>query len=977
MKKNNLLVLSILVLFSVVSCKNFMEGDSFLTNLEQSVEYQKAPFAGILLTCDSKACKNMIPEAGKIEDKKAGDSFELQFEEKEEYYFEKWVAEPSDSVEFENAESRKTKATIVNTDSQITIKPVCHTRKVLTVNFSGENGSTYPFETKKYLSGEVFDISFSESAGFAFVNWSYSVKSGEKNPATIGSSGNVQTSVTVGELTKDSEITITAHSAKRPGVINYAPGQNEKGEPLNSIITVYFDNEMDESSIYFSNQELTELGITDSEGNLTGDYIKLTDSECENKCYGYQIKGDDNSIVYKNITIYNNEDSTQNYLKYYKSPRLDDTHKKLEIPTNYENLRLPVTKNILVTISSQMGTKVDNKLVHMEKDKIWYYFTENEEDVTAPAVELSATALLNSNLSQLPTDANQIVTNFNDFDYQKSINLSENGKILFSGTMKDLQSGVAYLAWTLNKLNLKNNELERTAAANGYITNFNFTESTASFNSDNNTNSGEIDLSSILTPTKEAVGMYEVSANVFDNCGNKSEKLNYYFYYDKYVSPVINLTETRVSDDKSTLKWKNPKDEEFEKIEIYYDNEMYIPTEEEKDKLLSQNQLLGISVNIPNLIPDHKYEYKVILFDKFGNSSLSVYVDNEPLKEKSQISDYEIISKNEIQLKFYIPDLYAYKYSVIKFSEPEKYIIEGASNNIIQDATGDIKYDDHLRKYKIITLKVKNNENIRFNTSFTIEDYDYSGNKTETVYQKKAEPKEGFYYYKDKFWSKSKIEVRDSDLLGVICYTGGNTLLGNEVKIIALSNFTTSENTTNFFYTANMTLITKNINTYKTISLKLGTDGRTNYDIMRKLYPELMKKENENSTYPNQLIWPYLNELNNNIDLDNQKYFVWYVPSYAEMEYVLKSRKSSYGIPSSFASLKSTDSKSETFITSSFGRNVSSSNITIAMFAIQIETSKDGKSTIGVTKSDISTMDKSHYAERKPYCRLMAQVPLE
>lgn len=914
-----------------------MNGDSFLTSLEQSVEYQQAPFAGILLTCDAKACKSMVPEAGKIEDKKAGDSFELQFEETEEYYFEKWVAEPEESVEFEDATSKKTKVTVVNADSPITIKPVCHTRKVLTVNFEGENGSTYPFETKKYLSGEIFDISFSESAGFAFVNWSYSVVSGEQNLLTIASVGNIQTSVKVGELTKDSEITITAHSAKRPDVISSAPGKNATGSPLNSIITVYFDNEMDESSIYYSDKELYELGVTDSEGNLTGNYIKLTDTERENKCYGYQLKGDDNSIVFKNITIYNRDDSTQNFLKYYKAPRFDSSHKKLEIPTN-ENICLPATKNILVAISSQMGTMVGEKLVHMEKDLIWYYFTKNEEDANPPTVELSASAILDSKLSALPTDINEIISNFDTIDYQKSIYLNENKKILLSGTMRDVQSGVAYISWTLNKLKYEKNNLERTAAETGYINNFTYTEANASFVTENNTNSGEIDLSSILTPTKEAVGMYEVSVRVFDNCGNKSENLNFYFYFDKYVSPVLKLYEERKADEQATISWNYPNENDLEKIEIYYDNE------EKKDILLTQK-----SVVIDNLVTDHKYEYKAVLFDKFGNSSITVFVDNEPIEKKSQIVDDDIISKNEIQLKFYFPSLYTYKYSVIKFSEPEKYVIKGTSDNIIQNATGDTK-QEMSGKYKIITLKVKNNENIRFNTSFTIEDYDYSGNKTTTVYQKKAEPKEGFYYYKDKFWSQKKIEEKkDSDLLGVICYAGGNSLLGDDVRIIESSNYKPQEGIEGF-YIANMTLIKNDIEKYRTISLKMAYNGRNNYDIMRKQYPELMESEEDrDSKY--QLIWPYLEELNKNIDIDNQKYFVWYVPSYVEMEYLLTSRGKDYGLNSAVE-----------FITSSFGRSVSSV-LLISTFVIKMDSGKITKLSPNITAS--------------ANVRLMAQVPLE
>lgn len=144
---------TVVLSFFLASCKNFLEGDSFLQTLENTIEYVNAPYAKINLTCDSNALKVMVPAVGQITDYKAGDHFDISFEEKDEYQFIKWICEPADAVSFDSSENQQTKVTVLSTDQEIKIYPLVYERPTVSITPTG----SIPVEKNSQI-----DITFSQ-----------------------------------------------------------------------------------------------------------------------------------------------------------------------------------------------------------------------------------------------------------------------------------------------------------------------------------------------------------------------------------------------------------------------------------------------------------------------------------------------------------------------------------------------------------------------------------------------------------------------------------------------------------------------------------------------------------------------------------------------------------------------------------------------------------------------------------------------
>lgn len=120
-----LFVLSIC--FSLTACKNFLNGEDFLIQLEDSINYENTPSASLLITTDYGTVLNNGERSVK-----KGDSVKLVYSEGNSgYQFVKWNVEPSESVSFIEEDGiicDSTSIKIENTSRKITIKPVLYER---------------------------------------------------------------------------------------------------------------------------------------------------------------------------------------------------------------------------------------------------------------------------------------------------------------------------------------------------------------------------------------------------------------------------------------------------------------------------------------------------------------------------------------------------------------------------------------------------------------------------------------------------------------------------------------------------------------------------------------------------------------------------------------------------------------------------------------------------------------------------------
>ncbi len=116
---------------------------------------------------------------------------------------------------------------------------------------------------------------------------------------------------------------VRAIVAERPQIIRRRPADTPGGVLQNSAIEITFDHDMNESSIYYSTQEKSELM---EELNLAEtDFLKDG-----TKLYGYTK---DNHKYYKNITITNNKNNS-NLLSYFDKPFFADSRTLIIRPLN-------------------------------------------------------------------------------------------------------------------------------------------------------------------------------------------------------------------------------------------------------------------------------------------------------------------------------------------------------------------------------------------------------------------------------------------------------------------------------------------------------------------------------------------------------------------------------------------------------------------------------------------------------------------
>lgn len=111
-----------LLLTLFTSCKSFLDGNTFLAELEKSMLYANAPYVDVTFTSKGTETATLIPAPGTYSDKyKASDTIQLQFEPQTGFFFSGWTVEPEDSVIFEDLTNSKTTVIIVSTAEPITI----------------------------------------------------------------------------------------------------------------------------------------------------------------------------------------------------------------------------------------------------------------------------------------------------------------------------------------------------------------------------------------------------------------------------------------------------------------------------------------------------------------------------------------------------------------------------------------------------------------------------------------------------------------------------------------------------------------------------------------------------------------------------------------------------------------------------------------------------------------------------------------
>lgn len=137
--KKLLFAVSLFSLFFVTSCKNFLNGNDFLSGLEEAILYNNEPFISVTIQSDVLGTETITPANNTYKNEyKNKSSIKLNVQEKSDYQFTQWEVTPVGAVTFESSTERNTKAEINTQESEIKITPAIFERPSV-VSFSPSN----------------------------------------------------------------------------------------------------------------------------------------------------------------------------------------------------------------------------------------------------------------------------------------------------------------------------------------------------------------------------------------------------------------------------------------------------------------------------------------------------------------------------------------------------------------------------------------------------------------------------------------------------------------------------------------------------------------------------------------------------------------------------------------------------------------------------------------------------------------------
>ena len=232
---------------------------------------------------------------------------------------------------------------------------------------------------------DVFSVKFEPYADYEFLYWKI-IDSATKKEITNGeyieleSVEETETKCTFKKAPENGiKLCLVPVVASRPQILSYSPILAGDLSVKDTTIQVIFDHEMDDESIYYTDDELktlmNDLGITDkSDSNL----LHSTINEVE-RYYGYKKDG---KTFFKNISITNDrtgENLTHCFTKpYFETKRiLVILANTTSLPSDYEQLQINIEKDFFYYSQNK-------KPIAMAGSKKWIYQVNNKTDSDAP-----------------------------------------------------------------------------------------------------------------------------------------------------------------------------------------------------------------------------------------------------------------------------------------------------------------------------------------------------------------------------------------------------------------------------------------------------------------------------------------------------------------------------------------------------------------------------------------------------------------
>lgn len=402
------------------------------------------------------------------------------------------------------------------------------------------------------------------------------------------------------------DITITPKCVNRPQVISAYPYYDTDGVLKDSRITVMFDSDMDENSIYYTSEELRQLGLNDTNTNLSWKvglkYTLLRDAEpddpptnkyfssisdvtLEDKVYGFEeIIDGQKQIKYKCISV--TDRNGKSLLENYGIPRFE-SKKTLGIPANRDNYP-PIQTQIIATVSNELyytnnESKNSPVEVSMSTQKRWNYILNKSTDETAPQpskgtflyeiknIDDNSIGKTSDNITvhrDCPAITATSITNFPHL---------RDKKIKLYTEVTDLDSGMPDTFKIVATRIYNENYTKLTSTADKTLS-VNYTSSPEPNKRryGTSTNLEEIDLSSILTAGD---GIYKIALVCDDMNGTfygayestiRKPLIYYYVNVDTTGPTATTPSITATATSSATISWTNPTVLDFAKTQVLY-----------------------------------------------------------------------------------------------------------------------------------------------------------------------------------------------------------------------------------------------------------------------------------------------------------------------------------------------------------------------------------------------------------------------
>ncbi len=259
--------------------------------------------------------------------------------------------------------------------------------EITNVNVEGIHGTFTPAKgVYNLIMGRSYEIAFDPDSDYEFIKWEiFDKNSGEKiNDGTYLDFEDISSKKAsfifkgVPE-NQDIKICVRPIIAERPQILSYSPLFEAEGVNKDTAIQIVFDHDMDDSSIYYTEEEiraLKDLGIADS------DFLpEISDELPLQNHYGYKKNGE---VFYKNVLISDSETGV-NRNDCFNPPVFDS--KRILIISASKTKYLPSYSIPLVTLDKNFCCSVDGKKVSMAGSKKWIYQVNKDTDGDEPVIQ--------------------------------------------------------------------------------------------------------------------------------------------------------------------------------------------------------------------------------------------------------------------------------------------------------------------------------------------------------------------------------------------------------------------------------------------------------------------------------------------------------------------------------------------------------------------------------------------------------------